>query len=249
MCKFTSESVALRLRLWFEWNFSSVWNPNTPQMKQLFVLRNVVWSRSFLLHRSCSGSHDVSKWFSASNICASWIRFTGIHSIPFPFQCFWSLSCTEQLWWSDFRSPVCFLSDHRRERSAESSGFTSATRVPPRGPFPSPPSSTSTPHPPACLHPTSRLDAPSSPVHRHRRGCGWHELSVHLPVPSSSYLLGPGWVGASGVWAVLLHWGVVYLCSTLYLHSAVIQLKPESNCLVFEGGYLKALCIWAPFSI
>lgn len=29
------------------------------------------------LCRSCSGSHDVPKRFSASNLCASWIRSTG----------------------------------------------------------------------------------------------------------------------------------------------------------------------------
>lgn len=68
---------------------------------------------------------------------------------------------------------VCFLVDHRRERSAAGSGFTSATRVPPRGPLPSPPPSTSAPCPPACLHPTSCHDAPTTPpLHRHGRGSG-----------------------------------------------------------------------------
>ncbi len=94
---------------------------------------------------------------------------------------------------SAFSALVCFFLDHRRERSAAGSGFTSATRVPPRGPLPSPPPSTSTPCPPACLHPTPCHDAPTTPpVYRHGGGRGRHELSVHLPIPSSSYLLRAG---------------------------------------------------------
>lgn len=94
---------------------------------------------------------------------------------------------------SAFCALVCFLIDHRRERSAAGSGFTSATRVPPRGALPSPPPSASTPCPPACLHPAPCHDAPATPpVHWHGRGCGRHEFSVHLPVPSSSYLLRAG---------------------------------------------------------
>lgn len=173
-------------------------------MKQLFALEEGVWSRSCFLHRSCSGSHDVSKWFSASNLCASWIRFTGINPVWFPdFPLIGILSKSGQLWY--VRS-VCFLLDHRGERSAAGSGFTSATRVPPRGPLTSPPPSTSTPCPPACLHPTPCHDATATPpVHRHGGGRGRHELSVHLPVPSSSYLLRAGWVGASSVWLLLLY--------------------------------------------
>lgn len=91
------------------------------------------------------------------------------------------------------RLSVCFLSDHRRERSAAGSGFTSATRVPPRGALPSPPSSTSTPCPPAYLYPTPCHDAPSaSPLHKHGRRSGRRDFSVHLSVPSSSYVHGAG---------------------------------------------------------
>lgn len=164
-------------------------------MNQLLVLSDSVWSCSFPLYRSCSGSHDVSKWFSASNLCASWICVTGVLSKPFPHQyqivIFYKLSrldfCFSELTF------VYFLLDHRRERSEEGSGFTSATRFPPRGAFSSPPSSTSSPCAPACLHTASRHDPPStSPLHKHGRRRGRLELPVHLPVPPSSYLLRAG---------------------------------------------------------
>lgn len=127
-------------------------------------------------------------------------------TVLFPVRCFWLAACRHQdssvIW-------ILILScrlDHRRERSAAGSGFTSAARVPPGGPLPSPSPPTSTPCSPACLHPTPCHDAPAtSPVHRPRRGCGWHELSVQLPVPSGSYLLRAGWVGASSLWSVLLY--------------------------------------------
>lgn len=113
-----------------------------------------------------------------------------------PFQCNvsdWHLVELRAALISVFCALVCSLLDHRRERSAAGSGFTSATRVPPRGPLPPPPPSTSTPCPPACLHPTPCHDAPTTPpVHRHGGGRGRHELSVHLPIPSSSYLLRAG---------------------------------------------------------
>lgn len=114
---------------------------------------------------------------------------------------------------------VCFLSfaDHRRERSAAGSGFTSAARVPPRGPLSPPPPSTSAPRPPACLHPSPGHDGPAAPpVHRHGRGRGRHELSVHLPVPSGSHLLRAGWGPPSRLLFVCL--------ATFYWQS-------RSNCL------------------
>lgn len=137
---------------------------------------------------------------------------------------------------SAFHVLVCLSSvDHRRERSAAGSGFTSAARVPPRGPLPSPPPSTSTPCSPTCLHPTPCHDAPTTPpVYRHSGGCGWHELTVYLPVSSGSYLLRTGWVRASWLWALLLYQDVIYLPLTLNLHSWVVQSWPESNCLVFQ---------------
>lgn len=122
-----------------------------------------------------------------------------------------------------FFSPL----DHRRERSAAGSGFTSATRVPPRGALPSPPSSSTTPCSPACLHPTPCHDAPStSPVYRHGRGRGRHELPVHLSVPSSSYLPGAGWVGVRSPWIYCYTCCVgffffLYLFSALYLDRLV----------------------------
>lgn len=73
-----------------------------------------------------------------------------------------------------FHVRVCLsYVDHRRERSAAGSGFTSATGVPPRGPLPSPPPSTSTTCSPVCLHPTPCHVAPTAPpVHRHSGWCG-----------------------------------------------------------------------------
>lgn len=175
-------------------------------MNQLLVLSDSVWSCSFRLYRSCSGSHDVSKWFSASNICASWICVTGALSKPFPHQYQIVIFCKLSI--LDFLFSklmfVYFLLDHRRERSAEGSGFTSAARFSPRGAFSSPPSSAS-PCAPACLHTASRHDPPStSPLHRHGRRRGWLELPVHLPVPPSSYLLRAGWAGTSDIANVLL---------------------------------------------
>lgn len=99
-------------------------------------------------------------------------------------------SCLENL----LHALVCFLLDHRGERCAAGSGVTSATRVPPGGPLPSPPPSTSSPCPLACLHPAPRHDAPAAPlVRRHGGRRGRHELPVHLAVPSSSCLLRAGW--------------------------------------------------------
>lgn len=180
----------------------------TPQIKQLFALRENDWILLFLssqvllrfpwclLMVQCLQSMCLLDMFHRYSFytISSAMLLTG------------SLSNSIQLWYLHSRVLVCFLVDHRRERSAAGSGFTSATRVPPRGPLPSPPPSTSTPCSPACLHPTPCHDAPATPpVHRHSRGCGRHELSVYLPVPSNSYLLRAGWVRASGLWSVLLY--------------------------------------------
>lgn len=99
---------------------------------------------------------------------------------------------------------ACFPVDHRREWSAAGSGFTSAARVSPCRSLPSPPPSASTTCPPACLHPTPCHDGTATPpLHRHGRRCGWHEFSVHLSVPPSTYLLRAGWVWTS-LWPVWL---------------------------------------------
>lgn len=183
-------------RVHLEWTLCPMYNPSAHIYSRSISCLSWEGDLSlFSFHRSCSGSHDVSKWFSASNLCASWIRFAGIPIISRPV--LWSSSYinSEQHWhfffFFFFNHYVClFLLDHWRKRSAAGSGFTSATRFPPRGTFPSPPSSSSTPCAPSCLHPTPCHDAPSSLVPRHGR----LELPVHFPVPSSSYLLRAGWV-------------------------------------------------------
>lgn len=153
-----------------------------------------------------------------------YISQVAIHAL-FPSQCFWLASYHSESSFDICFQCYCFFSplDHRRERSAAGSGFTSATRVPPRGALPSPPSSSTTPCSPACLHPTPCHDAPStSPVYRHGRGRGRHELPVHLSVPSSSYLPGAGWVGVRSPWiycytcCVGFFFFFVFVLSTLF---------------------------------
>ncbi|KAK7882929.1 hypothetical protein WMY93_029103 [Mugilogobius chulae] len=54
---------------------STAGNPGASKPRRIFHHTTRRWSVS-VYPRSCSGSHDVSKRFSASNLCASWICFT-----------------------------------------------------------------------------------------------------------------------------------------------------------------------------